>query len=233
MTERKKVTEKIQIAVLVFFIIFMPLGSWYYLQSGYNYHKELMAELRDYGKLPEFQLLTQNGDSLQIEDLRGKIMLANFYSKGTPTASTSMDYARRILGQFKSQGDLCFLFYNLNSEANDAKSLKDLAEEEELTDKRAYFLSGDQGQLTKLLTSGYKIPLLNEINEGDSITFKKEVTSLPETYPYFALIDSSLVIRNYYDINDKASMNRLVEHLAIILPREKKSKAEHRPQKEK
>jgi protein SCO1/2 len=233
MADRKKITDKIQIAILAFFIVFMPLGSWYYLQSGFNYHEKLMSELREYGELPPFHLLTQNDDTLVNDDFRGKIMIASFYAENTPTSSTSMDYARRILRQFKSQKDLLFLFHNINPEIQDARLLEAMAEKEELTDKRAYFLSGDKDQLTQLFTLGYKIPLMEERTDGDSITFKTDIATLPDLYPYFVLVDSSLMIRNYYDINDEASVKSLVEHLAIILPREKKSKAVHRPQKEK
>jgi len=233
MVDRKKVANKIQIVILVVFVVFMPLGSWFYLQSGYNYHKDLMAELKDYGTLPDFNLLTQNNDSLTNTDLRGKMMIASFYYENTSTSATSMDYARRILGQFKSQKDFLFLFHNLNAEIQNSTSLQAFAEKEDLMDSRAYFLTADAGQMTKLLVSGYKIPEFDIRSGKDSITFKNNVTKLPEDYPYFVLVDTSLTIRNYYDINDEASMDNLVEHLAIILPREKKSKAQHRPQKEK
>ena len=231
MTNQNKISNKIQIAVLALFIVFMPLGSWYYLQSGFDYHEKLMSELKDYGELEQFDLVTQDADTLRKLDLQGKIMIANFFTEGTPSANTAMDYSRRILGQFKSQKDLIFLFHSMNSV--DAAKLKSIAEKEELIDKRAYFLSGDEKIMSNLLVEGYRVPMLENRTKRDSITFKNDLSSLPKDYPYFVLIDESLKIRNYYDINDKASMNSLVEHLAIILPREKKSKAELRPKKEK
>jgi len=233
MSDQKKITNKIQIAILAFFIVFMPLGSWYYLQSGFDYHEDLMSELKDYGKIPEFDLLTQNNTRFVNSDLQGKMTIANFYDDDSPSTAISMDYTRRILGQFKSQKDLIFLFHSLSPAVQNDSLLKTFAKKEDLLDKRAYFLSGDKDQMTRLLTSSYKIPLLDERKEDGSISFKSNVNELPEEYPYFVLIDTSLTIRNYYNISDEASMNRLVEHLAIILPREKKSKAEHRPQKEK
>ncbi len=233
MTDRKKITNKIQLAILVFFIVFMPLGSWYYLQLGFSYHEKLMSELKDYGKLPEFVLLTQDNDTVTNSDLHGKIIVANFYNNEKPTTKAATDYARRILGQFKSQKDLNFLFYSLTPNLEDANSLANIAKKEELEEKRAYFLTGDNDQMTRLLIANFKIPLLDERAEDGTISFESNVNSLPEEYPYFALIDSSLTIRNYYNINDKTSMNKLVEHLAIILPREKKSKAVLKPETEK
>ena len=230
MTDRKKITNKIQLAILVLFIIFMPLGSWYYLQSGFNYHGDLMSELKDYGKVPEFALKTQDNDTLTNLDLDGKFAVASFYNDESTSAALSMDYARRILGQFKSQKDLIFLFHSLKPE--DAAALKARAEKEELTEKRAYFLSGDEDQITRILTSGYRMPLLDEKKEDGTIPFQTNVSTIPSAYSYFILIDASMTIRNYYDINDQSSMDRLVEHLAIILPRDVRVKAEYKPPKE-
>ena len=232
MADRKKLGNKIQIAILALFIVFMPLGSWYYLQSGFNYHEKLMSELKDYGNLSGFTLITQEGDTLLNDDLRGKIMVANFYSQNASYTPKAMDYARRMLGQFKSQPDLIFLFHDLDADFHQVDDLKTFAEKEELTDSRVYFLKGEKDQVASLIKSVYKIPNLENKQEGDSITFKP-VTSVPDEYPYFVLVDSSLTIRNYYDINNESSINHLVEHLAIILPREKKSKAQYIPNKEK
>lgn len=223
MTDRKKISGKIQVAILVFFIVFMPLGSWYYLQSGFNYHKKLMSDLKDYGKIPEFNLLTQNGDSLNSNDLHGKIMIVNFYAENKPSTALTTDYARKILSQFKNRTDLIFLFHSLNPEMQHDSLLKAVAEKENLLNHQVYFLSGDEVETAELFTLGYKIPMPE----------KKAAGQLPEECPFFVLIDTNLTIRNYYDVNDKTSMDRLVEHLAIILPREKKSKAERIPQKEK
>ena len=230
MADQKKIANKIQVAILAIFIVFMPLGSWYYLQTGFNYHDSLMSELKDYGKVPGFALLTQNNDTLTDADLHGKIMIANFYNNESPLSAPSMDYARRILGQFKSQKDFIFLFHSLKPE--DASSLKAMSEKEELTEKRAYFLSGDEDQMDRIINSGYKIPLFDERNEDGTLSFQSNVSTLPSAYPYFVLIDSSLTIRNYYYINDQSSMDRLVEHLAIILPRDVRAKAEYKPPKE-
>ena len=87
--------------------------------------------------------------------------------------------------------------------------------------------------MISLFTNGYKIPLFDERTEDGKIPLKSIPVPIPDEYPYFVLIDSSLMIRNYYNINDQESMDRMVEHLAIILPREKKSKAVLRPPKEK
>ena len=95
-----------------------------------------------------------------------------------------------------------------------------------------FFLTGDEGKMTDLLTATYKVPIFGT-SEKPEISFDPKVNTLPEDYPYFVLIDNELTIRNYYNINEEASMNRLVEHLAIILPRERREKAEHRPEKEK
>lgn len=233
MVDQKKIGKKIQIAVLAIFVVFMPLGSWYYLQSGFSYHEKLMSALKNYGELPEFNLFTQNNETVTKADFFGKIIIAGFYKENNRSTELSTDYARRILGQFESQKDLLFLFHHLNPTEQNDSTLKAFATQEYLLDKRAFFLAGDEEQMTNLLTSGYKFPSMVEKKEDQSISFKTDIEILPDDYPFLVLVDSSLTIRNYYNLNDEKSMDRLVEHLAIILPREKKSKAVHVPEKEK
>jgi hypothetical protein len=46
--------------------------------------------------------------------------------------------------------------------------------------------------------------------------------------PYHILIDTALGIRNIYNANDEAALIQLVEHIAIVLPRTKRSDIVHK-----
>jgi cytochrome oxidase Cu insertion factor (SCO1/SenC/PrrC family) len=232
MTERKNLSGKIQLAILVIFVIFMPLGSWYYLQSGHNYHKNLMSELKDYGKIPEFELPAYQSGTLSISDLAGKITVTNFFNSGVDSANPAFKYAGEILGQFKGRDDLNFLFFSLDTGIQSDSSLQAFVAKANVKDTRAHFLYGDHERISDLLKTSFRLPSLEERNEDGYIRLS-EPDRFTKEYPYFVLADTSLTIRNYYDATDKSSVTRLIEHLAIILPREKKGKAEHIPQKEK
>lgn len=233
MSDQNKSSMKIQIAILAIFVVFMPLGSWYYLQSGHNYNKELMAELKDYGKVPSFELVNQNNDTIKNEDLEGKFFVVDFYNQGSASAKTTMDYARRILGQFETQNDFFFISHCLDPLNQNARKLKRFAESEDLAIQRAHFFSGSKQDLLRLLSIGYKVPILDQRKDDGSIPLKSNISQLPEEYPYLVLVDDNMTIRNYYNVNDEDSVKRLVEHLALILPREKKGKAELKREKEK
>ena len=142
MTERFKLGSKIQIAILALFIVFMPLGSWYYLQSGFKYHKKLMSDLKDYGKIPTFELVTQHGDTLKNEDIKGKFIVATFSNPGNASTPAATDYARRMLEQFGSQKDLLFLFHSLKPTAHSDSFLRSFSIKEKLMDDRAIFSDG-------------------------------------------------------------------------------------------
>jgi len=51
----------LQTLILSFIFIFLPAGSYYYLNKGYDYRLALIKELdQDLGKIPVFELSNQN-----------------------------------------------------------------------------------------------------------------------------------------------------------------------------
>ncbi len=60
----------------------------------------------------------------------------------------------------------------------------------------------------------------------DSLTICTAVTSLWEKGKIFALVDRKGVIRSYYAINTTNEKRMLVEHMSLLLPRERQEKVE-------
>src|SRR5690606_30463967 len=195
MTERKNLSGKIQLAILVIFVIFMPLGSWYYLQSGHNYHKNLMSELKDYDKIPEFELQTQSGETLNSTDLSGTITISNFFNATSASTPAVFNFAHEILSQFKGRQDLNFLFFSLDPQTQTGSTMRAFIEKTNVNDTSANFLYGDQERISELSKTSFKVPSLNERNEDGYIRLS-EPDRFTNEYPYFVLADTSLTIRN-------------------------------------
>lgn len=224
MSEAKNTKKILQALVLTLMLIGLPLGSWFYLKKGFDYQKNLMDELKNYGKMPDFKLLTQNGDSLSRDELKGKVIVADFYVKDSQSAEKTMDYLRKFSEQFHDQEGLVFLSHQLSPLGASASGLKEQSQQESLDNDLNYFLSGSKKEMLSILSIGYKVPVLKQKQDNGMIPLKSNINQLPREYPYFVLVDTSLAIRNYYDINDAASVEKLVQHLAISIPREKKEK---------
>ena len=203
---------------LLLFLVGLPLGSWYYLQAGFDYHKELMAELQNYGRIPEFSLVDQNGDTLNREDLAEKTVIVSFFNE----EKTTMQHIQKYHSQFHDRNDVLFVAHSLKprSESN----LKSILSDYDLNNDQTILLTGEKDELLKVLGKGYQVPDINKRGE-DMIIPRNDALSMPDEYPYFILVDNSGTIRNYYAVNDEKSMTRLIEHLALILPRKSEEEA--------
>lgn len=234
MSNTSKTKKYIQGIAFFLFIVGLPAGSWYYLQAGFNYHKDLMSELDNYGRIPEFSLVDQNGDTLTRERVEGKLMVVNFFNTEETTYPKTMDYLRRMYSQFHDRNDLVFASHALESSSLSISELKTLAKKEELDNPQSMFLKGSDADLVTILSKGYQVPdFSSRSKDNKQLKRSGKLVNVPKDYPYFVLVDESGTIRNYYDINDDESVTRLVEHLALILPRKAEEKAELKRETEK
>lgn len=232
MSKTNKTKKNIQTAAFILFIIGLPMMSWYYLQAGFDYHKELMAELNNYGRVPEFALVDHTGDTLTREKVQGKLMVVNFFNRKKKSFNSTMDYMRRMTSQFHDRNDLVFAAHALETDIR-IDQLNALSKKEELEHPQIKFLKGNQKELLALLAKGYQVPNFEKRGEDLVLPRSNDLINLPDEYPYFVLVDESGTIRNYYQVEDEKSVTRLVEHLAIILPRKAEEKAELKREKEK
>lgn len=209
-SEKKKPTGKIilQYFLLFLFLIVLPAGSWYYLHKGLDYHKTAMEELKDYGQIPAFSLMNYDSSELNRENVAGNIVIAYFFSMQNEELSELFgERISKIHQQFDERKDVSFLFHVVDS-AETAGAITSFAERYALIDReQCYFLSGDPAAMEMHARQGYKLPLEEGISLGDN--------------PYLILADTAMTIRNYYDLRNEGEIRRLIEHIALILPRRK------------
>jgi protein SCO1 len=233
MEETNKTKKYIQAAAFFLFIVGLPMGSWYYLQAGFDYHKDLMSELKNYGRIPEFSLVNQDGDTITRKDVEEKVLVIDFYNSEKQSYSKTMDYLRRFSNQFHDRNDLVFLSHSLHQKSLSTEELQTAVTKENLDNDQNEFLQGSSDELLKILSTAYKIPDIENRAEDKTIPRNGDLKVLPDEYPYFILVDDSGTIRNYYNIYDEKAVTHLVEHLALILPRKAEEKAQLKREKEK
>lgn len=231
MSTKISVKKIIQNLGLGLFLIGLPLGSWYYLKAGFTYHKELMSELKDYGRMPEFTLVNQNGQTVNRTSIEGKTAILSFFNPNNESYGRTMEYFRKYFSQFKEREDLIYIAVAL--QPTNADQLATLAQKEELNAIQHYFLAGDQVVIKSMIKDGVQIPDIANRGEDMTIPRSSSVIDVPNEYPYLVLINESGMIRNYYDINNDQSLTRLIEHLALTLPRRSEEEAVLKREKEK
>lgn len=207
MANTNKARNLFQIILLGIMLIGLPAGSWYYLNSGLKYRQQAMSELGDYGKLPQMAFSTYNDEQLDFEDLQGKFIIANTLPEGAPELRNRIGKSlAKLHEQFDQRNDLLFLTFNLakGEASKEIERVGAFVEEHELRDEEQnFFLIQDSVQ--NLLTN------LQEIPFPEGTDYKHN--------PYFMLADSNQTILQFYDVTDDNAMGRMVEHIALILPR--------------
>lgn len=220
-----------QTAVLTAMLIILPLGSWYYLQRGFNYNKAMMSQLKDYGTIPAFSFHDQKGRPFTKDDIAGKLVVSAFFTESSIYKDTLMDKFKRIHSRFDEREDVFFVLHALDS--LNASQLLNIAEEYKLKDHDQFYLvSGNENEMLKLLYQGYGVPDLVPVTDTVRYAIDRTLRAQKE-YPYLIFSDTSSVIRSYYKLDDGPSRARLVEHMAVKLPRIKVEKPVLKREKEK
>ena len=80
---------------------------------------------------PDFDLLTLTGDRVKLSDLRGRVVLIEFWSLGCPACVQSMPELRRVAGKLKDR-PFTLLAVHLRSRPGHRRALAAFADEESL-----------------------------------------------------------------------------------------------------
>ena len=118
--------------------------------------------------------------------------------------------------QFDERNDFKLLIH-----LPETTDLENFQKEYKLQDEQQiYAVKGNEQTLGKLIKNNYRIPnLTTKRIPGSSVDFQN-TSADPNNYPYYILIDEKGKIRNYYHADRSEDIDRMVEHIALILPRD-------------
>ena len=217
MASGNKFRSIFNIIALFLMVIALPALSWYYLKRGFDDRIATMEEIKDFGKIPAFSLSTASGETINEGDLERNVVVASFLSTEHPELRSI--YGKRLnklQDQFNDRDRVMFAIHQIGDTVNAENRLSQFAQAYELNDKPAVLLLNDGDQLA---TSAYKLPLEPNIKLEDN--------------PYLVLVDTTLTIRNYYDVRAEEEMRKLVHHLTMILPPKPRKDIYFKREKEK
>lgn len=206
-----------KILAVGFIIVACPAASWIYLQKGLDYQKDSRKEIVvnhsiDVSKLIPEHITTDSS----LLDNRLRIVL---FDKNEGADAAREELKKKLIDQFESSQGV-FLLEFVKSNTDQALSNEVLSEmhvRKELT-TRDYenLISNRIGQPVFKDMDG-KI-ILDQLTKDESL--KENCES------YAILIDHHDGLRNFYDTTDPARVKKMVEHMAILIPRRDIEKAE-------
>jgi hypothetical protein len=196
-----------QLGALLMLLIVFPAASWYYLNSGLQYRRSTMAELKEYGTFPHKSWGLVDGSQLASSYLKKKMLLAHRLP-AADQAELLAQYGttlRRLHDQFEEREELVFLTLLAGDSSRVQDQVNTFADAYDLNDQeQQFFIHLDQEDARDL---GQGVLQPQAIAGADT-----------EPTAFLLLTDTTATIRRYYDIRKEADIKRLVEHIALLLP---------------
>lgn len=201
--------KPLNLLIILVLLVGFPAASYYYMSDGWNYRVRAIEAQGDFGKMPKLNKLKALKGKLP-DELRGSMTVVGWLDKDEPQAAGS--YGKTLDSLFQQFKDSPNLYFTTITNGDTAyvdqwSANHDLPEDEMLS-----FLKAD-GPLRNT-AKAFQLP----VEAGVS--------------PVVALVDSSLTIRKFYDLDKREETIGLVQLISLIIPLPEKADVIRDPAKE-
>jgi protein SCO1 len=159
--------------------------------------------IKQYGTVPEFTLTERDGRVIGLEQLHGKIWIADFiYTSCTDTCPLQTAMMAKLQEEFAANPDIQLVSFTVDPERDTPRALTLYADKYQADAKRWYFLTGERDRIFRLVLDGFHLAVAAMPNNTDP-------SGLIPHSPRFVLVDKEARIRGYYDSRESAALVRL------------------------
>lgn len=163
----------------------------------------------DLHEIPSFSLTDQSGQTINQEQLKGNIYIANFFFTACPGICPKMTAnLQGIQRSFANEPHVKILSHSVAPAVDTVKQLKDYAERNEIDGTKWHLLTGSQDSIYTLARKSYFA--------DKAIGFNKSTKEFLHT-ENFLLIDSEGRIRGVYNGIRSLDMQRLTTDIHTLL----------------
>ena len=174
-------------------------------------------------QVANIQLTNQLGKQVSLDELKGRIIIADFFftrcpsicpaltinMKGLQDALKMKDSRKRIDSAF-----IQFLSFSVDPERDSAEALKKYADKYGVNHDTWWLLTGPKREIYDFALNELKLGL----QDGETVDSNFIHTGK------FILMDKQRVVRGYYDGLDTTSLSKLVEDVTLLLLEKDKKK---------
>lgn len=191
-TKKRLLQTIIVLAILVVF----PIGSWYFLQKGFDFTKEKYEKLDSLGQavLDTFQL--QNDENFTTAALKGHLSLVgNLHNASKEELAIIEGFWKK----FDDRKDFIFLFYDSDTTVYSQHAVF-----------KEYDFYRDEEQVKIANRTGLTSEEFFKRFQLDSSLHSNELI----------LVDTGMEVRGRYDISDPEDRDLIVSHIVFLLPKD-------------
>ena len=220
--------------IAIILAVALPLGSYLWVSSlsrdavlmpkRYFYDSVGVTTVR--GKtLPDthwhhirpFRLTNQLGDTVGLEDLSGRIIIADFFFTSCPSICPTLTRSMKRLQQafVKTDSMVRFVSFTVDPERDSVPRLKAYGDRYGINHDTWWMLTGPKEEIYSIALNEFKANIAQE--EGVDTNF-----ILTDK---FFLLDKDRVLRGWYSGLDSANLDRLIKDVVLLnMERDKKKK---------
>jgi len=213
---------------LTFIILVIGIFTAYYINKSALEKKQLPviqprdvnsemvdAKLIDKGighRIGEFALTNQNGETITLDDVKGKVFVAEYFFTTCLTICPIMtEEMTRVQEKFKGNDDVKILSMTVDPEIDTVEVMKAYAEKHNAVDGQWHFLTGTQEDLYSLARNSFFVLKPAEArNLGDAGSDFIHTNN-------FVLVDQELQIRGYYDGTSSEEIDIMMADIELLL----------------
>jgi protein SCO1 len=167
--------------------------------------------VKQYGSVPEFTLTERDGSVVSLQQLRGKIWVADFiYTSCTDTCPLQSAIMAKLQKEYATNPDFQLVSFTVDPERDTPQALTTYAAKFEADGKRWYFLTGPRERIVRLVEDGFHLAVTTFSNDADS-------AGVIGHSPRFVLMDKDARIRGYYDSRESEALVRLKNDIESLV----------------
>lgn len=209
------------LAVPTFIFVFLKIFGQNYYTLPY-----LMPEMDETGqvmmkgvdtvfhRIPQYELVDQNGHKFSSEQTKGKIYVADFFFTRCGTICPKIsNNLTRIQSIFSADSNVVIVSHSVDPKHDSSAVLQKYAQKYDAKYGKWFFLTGEKKIIYDIAIKGYKLPV------ADASEYDKNIKSIDETFIHsekLLLIDKEGYIRGIYDGTYSPDVERLIGEVKVL-----------------
>jgi protein SCO1/2 len=168
-------------------------------------------------KVRPFKLKNQFGKEVGLDDLNGKIIVADFFFTSCPSICPKLTRnMKRLQDAFKKTDTIVrFVSFSIDPERDSVQKIKAYGDRFSIDHDTWWMLTGDRKEIYDIALNEFKASIASEGNID---------TGFIHTEKFF-LLDRDKVIRGWYNGLDSVNLDKLIKDVVLLnMERDKKKK---------
>ena len=168
-------------------------------------------------KIKPFKLKNQFGKEVGLDDLNGKIVVANFFFTSCPSICPKLTRnMKRLQDAFKKTDTIVrFVSFTVDPERDSVQKIKAYGDKFSIDHDTWWMLTGDRKVIYDVALNEFKASIASEGNID---------TGFIHTEKFF-LLDRDKVVRGWYNGLDSVNLGKLIKDVVLLnMERDKKKK---------